>query len=178
MINALMAGTIPDIIILDLNMPVMNGLETADWLHKNFPGVHILMLTMYDSDLSLIRLLQKGIKGFLKKNSHTSELKFAIISIMQSGFYYSHQLTAKLVNLFYSDKKDEIPLQKSILSNDEVEFLKLSCSDLTYKEIARKMNVNFRTIDSLRNNLFVKLDVKSRVELVMMVIQNGMAPAL
>jgi two-component system, NarL family, invasion response regulator UvrY len=178
MINAFLAGIVPDIVILDLLMPVMDGFETADWLHKNFPKVHILMLTMYDSELSLIRLLQKGIKGFIKKNSPTAELKFAILSIMQSGFYYSHHITGKLVNLFYSGKKDDIPLQKTILSDQEIEFLKLSCSDLTYKEIAKAMNLNVRSIDSLRNNLFVKLDVRSRVGLAMMAIRNGLAPTL
>src|SRR5688500_3154501 len=70
MINAVTAGIIPDVAILDLNMPEMDGFETAEWLHKNFPQVHILMLTMYDSELSLIRLLQTGVKGFLKKDIH------------------------------------------------------------------------------------------------------------
>ncbi len=178
MITAFLSGTVPDIAILDLNMPVMDGLETADWLHKNFPKVHILMLTMYDSELSLIRLLQKGIKGFLKKNSHTSELKFAILSIMQSGFYYSNHITGKLINLFYGDKKSEIPLQRTMLTDREIEFLKLSCSDLTYKEIAKTMKLNIRSIDSLRNHLFAKLDVRSRVGLVMVAIKNGFAPVL
>lgn len=175
MINAFLAGTVPDIAILDLNMPVMDGFETADWLHKNFPKVHILMLTMYDSELSLVRLLQKGIKGFVKKNIHASELKFAILSIMQSGFYYSNHITGKLVNLFYGDKKDSMSLQKNILSDQEIEFLKLACSDLTYKEIAKNMRLNIRSIDSLRNHLFLKLDVKSRVGLAMVAVRNGFA---
>ena len=175
MIKAFLAGTVPDIVILDLNMPEMDGFETADWLHKNFPKVHILMLTMYDSELSLVRLLQKGIKGFVKKNIHASELKFAILSIMQSGFYYSNHITGKLVNLFYSDRKDSMPLQKNILSDREVEFLKLACSDLTYKEIARSMRLNIRSIDSIRNHLFLKLDVKSRVGLALVAIRNGFA---
>ncbi len=172
MINAFLTGIVPDIVILDLNMPVMDGFETADWLHKNFPRVHILMLTMYDSELSLVRLLQKGIKGFLKKNIPTSELKFAILSIMQSGFYYSNHITGKLVNLFYN-KEDSRPFQRTVLSDQEIEFLKLACSDLTYKEIAKSMSLNTRSIDSLRNHLFLKLDVKSRVGLAMIAIQNG-----
>jgi len=172
MINSFLTGTIPDIVILDLNMPVMDGFETADWLYKNFPRVHILMLTMYDSELSLVRLLQKGIKGFLKKNIPTSELKFAILSIMQTGFYYSNHITGKLLNLFYN-KEDGGPFQRAMLSDQEIDFLKLACSDLTYKEIAKNMSLNIRSIDSLRNHLFLKLDVKSRVGLAMIAIQNG-----
>jgi DNA-binding NarL/FixJ family response regulator len=173
MINAFLAGTIPDIVILDLSMPVMDGFETADWLCKNFPRVHILMLTMYDPELSLVRLLQKGIRGFLKKNTPTSELKFAILSIMQTGFYYSSHITGKLVNLFYN-KEDGRHLQRTCLSDQEIEFLKLACSDLTYKDIAKNMSVNIRSVDSLRNHLFQKLDVKSRVGLAMVAIKNGM----
>ena len=173
MITAFLSGTVPDIAILDLNMPEMDGFESADWLHKNFPRVHILMLTMYDSELSFIRLLQKGIKGFLKKNIPTSELKFAILSIMQSGFYYSNHITGKLINLFYSGKEDSMPLQKTLLSDQEIQFLKLACSDLTYKEIAKAMKLNARSIDSLRNHLFIKLDVKSRVGLAVVAMRNG-----
>jgi two-component system, NarL family, invasion response regulator UvrY len=93
------AGPVPDVVILDLNMPDMDGFETAEWMQKNFSQVHVLMLTMYDSELSLIRLLQAGVKGFLKKDVHPDELKFAIHSVVQSGYYYSNHTTGKLINL-------------------------------------------------------------------------------
>lgn len=167
------SGAIPDVVLLDLNMPDMNGFETAVWLQKNAPEVHVLMLTMYDSELSLIRLLQAGVKGFLKKDIHPSELKFAIQSVMQSGYYYSNHTTGKLVNLFRNNLEGINSLQKAILSDQEVEFLKLVCSDLTYKEIAQKMGLNPRSVDTLRDQLFIKLDVKSRVGLAMVAIRHG-----
>ena len=173
MISAVAAGIVPDVAILDLNMPELDGFETAEWLHKNFPEVHVLMLTMYDSELSLIRLLQTGVKGFLKKDVHPSELKFAITSVVQSGYYYSNHTTGKLVNLFRSNKEGNMNLQNTLLSDREVSFLRLACSDLTYKEIAEKMDLNPRSIDTLRDHLFVKLDVKSRVGLAMVAIKNG-----
>src|SRR5690348_8000765 len=80
---------LPDVLLLDLNMPQMDGFETAVWLRDKYPKIHVLMLTMYDSELTLIRLLQAGVKGFLKKDIEPSELKFAIHSVMQSGYYYS-----------------------------------------------------------------------------------------
>ena len=92
---------------------------------------------------------------------------------MQSGFYYSNHITGKLVNLFYGGKENRASLQKVLLSEQEIEFLKLSCSDLTYKEIAKAMKLNTRSIDSLRNHLFLKLDVKSRVGLAVAAMQNG-----
>src|SRR5689334_14387405 len=90
---------IPDVLLLDLNMPEMDGMETALWLQNKYPNLPIMMLTMYDSDLALIRLLQAGVKGFLKKDTHPSELHFAIQSVIHSGYYYSNSTTGKLVNL-------------------------------------------------------------------------------
>ncbi|MDP4260922.1 MAG: response regulator transcription factor [Bacteroidota bacterium] len=170
---AIKAGIIPDVVILDLNMPDMNGFETADWLQKNCPQVHVLMLTMYDSELSLIRLLQAGVKGFLKKDIHPDELKFAIHSVVQSGYYYSNHTTGKLVNLFRSNPDGHISVQNAILSDHEIQFLKLVCSDLTYKEVAQEMGLNPRSVDTLREHLFTKLDVRSRVGLAMLAIKHG-----
>ena len=173
LISAINGGVVPDVVILDLNMPEMDGFETAALLSKKFPNVHVLMLTMYDSELSLIRLLQSGVKGFLKKDIHPSELKFAIQTVVKSGYYYSNHTTGKLVSLFRNNTEGSLRLQNAMLSEQEISFLKLACSDLTYKEIAQKMGLNPRSIDTLRDHLFIKLDVKSRVGLAMVAIRNG-----
>ena len=151
----------------------MDGFETAKWIQENSPHVHVLMLTMYDSELSLIRLLHAGVKGFLKKDIHPDELKFAIHSVIQSGYYYSNHTTGKLVNLFRNKPEGNMSLHKAMLSEQEVEFLKYACSDLTYKEVAQRMGLNPRTVDTLRDQLFTKLDVKSRVGLAMVAIRHG-----
>ena len=80
---AISKDNLPDVVLLDLNMPEMNGFETATWLRDNHPSLHVLMLTMYDSELTLIRLLQAGVKGFLKKDIHPNELKYAIHSVIE-----------------------------------------------------------------------------------------------
>lgn len=171
--DAITAGNIPDVAILDLNMPQMDGFETAEWLRKNFPEVNVLMLTMYDSELSLIRLLQSGVKGFLKKDIHPAELNSAIRSVRQSGFYYSNHITGKMANFFKSKEDGSMYFHNLLLTDQELNFLKLTCTDLTYKEIAQKMGLNPRTIDTLRDHLFTKLDVKSRVGLAIVAIKNG-----
>ena len=173
LVDRIKSGTIPQVVILDLNMPVMDGFETAKWLQENFPQLQVLMLTMYDSELSLIRLLQAGVKGFLKKDIHPDELKFAIHSVMQSGYYYSNHTTGKLVNLFRNKPDGNLSLHKAMLTEQEVEFLKYACSDLTYKEVAQRMGLNPRTVDTLRDQLFTKLDVKSRVGLALVAIRHG-----
>ena len=121
----------------------------------------------------MIKLLQTGVKGFLKKDVHPSELNFAIHSVVQSGFYYSNHSTGKLVNLFRNNPDGNTGLQKALLSDQELNFLKLACSDLTYKEIAQQMSLNPRSVDTLRDGLFIKLDVKSRVGLAMVAIRHG-----
>jgi two-component system, NarL family, invasion response regulator UvrY len=176
--NEIIAGRVPDVLLLDLNMPGMNGFETAEWMHNHFPDVHILMLTMYDSELTMIRLLKSGVKGFLKKDIHPSELKFAIHSVMESGYYYSNHITGKLVNLFRNSSDNYQNVQKALLGEQEMTFLNLICSDLTYKEIAQKMGLNPRAIDTLRDQLFIKMDVKSRVGLAMVAIRHGLATFL
>ncbi len=163
----------PDVVLMDLNMPVLDGLETSVYLREKYPRMHVLMLTMYDSELTLIRLLQAGVKGFLKKDIEPSELKFAIHSVMQSGYYYSTQTAGRLANLFRNNVKDNQRLRNAMLDEQEITFLKLACTDLTYKEIAQSMKLTPRSVDGLRDHLFLKLDVKSRVGLAMVAIRHG-----
>lgn len=172
LINKLENEPTPDIIILDLNMPEMDGYETAKWLKEKHPDIKIIMLTMYDSEATLIRLLQVGVKGFLKKDTNPAELKHAINAVKEYGFYYSHNTTGKLMNLFRQDS--DAAIQKNFLTDQEVNFLKLVSSDLTYKEIAEELNMNPRTVDNLRDHLFDKLEVKSRVGLAIYAIRQGL----
>jgi len=171
--KAILSGLVPDIIILDVNMPHMDGYQTALWLNKHYPEINVLMLTIYDSGLSLIRLLQCGVKGFVKKDVHPKELKFAISSVIKTGFYYSQNTTGKVVRYFSKSDDGIMKLQKSTLTEEETMFFKLICTDLTYKEIAARMNLNHRTVDTMRDHLFERLDVRSRVGLVMIAIKNG-----
>ncbi|MBO9660395.1 MAG: response regulator transcription factor, partial [Chitinophagaceae bacterium] len=93
--------------------------------------------------------------------------------MVYSGFYYSSHTTGKLINLFRSNNEGMIPLHKSLLTAQEIQFMQMICSDLTYKEVAQKMGLNPRSVDTLRDALFVKLDVKSRVGLAMLAIRHG-----
>lgn len=162
----------PTLAIIDYNMPEMNGLECATWMKTHYPNVPILMLTMYDTELMLIKLLQAGVKGFMKKDIHPNELQKAIHSVINDGFYYSIHTSAKLAGFF--TERESIPFWDKILTEQDLIFLKLVCSELTYKEIALEMNMNPRTVDSLRDAMFEKLDVKSRVGLTMYAIKHGL----
>ncbi len=173
LIKAISDGYIPDVILLDLNMPGLDGFETAKWLHQNHPKIHILILTMYDSEIALIRLLKAGVKGFLKKDVHPTELRAALNSIAENGFYYSHDTTGKLANLFQKNPDNHSFIEKAMLTEKELAFLRLASTDLTYKEIASELNITPRAIDGYRDSLFDKLDVKSRVGMAIYAVKNG-----
>jgi two-component system, NarL family, invasion response regulator UvrY len=166
-------GKMPHIVLLDLNMPLMDGYETARWLYQKHPYIKILVLTMYDSEIALIRLLQLGVRGFLKKDIHPSELRRALISVAEDGYYYSHNTTGKLGSLFQKSNGRSSSIEKAMLNDVEIAFLKLASTELTYKEIAHKMRMTPRAIDGFRDNLFEKLDVKSRVAMAIYSIKNG-----
>lgn len=165
---------LPEVVLLDMNMPEMDGYETAIWLRDNHPEINVLMLTMYDSELALIRLLQVGVRGFLKKDIHPSELVNAIKAVHEQGFYYSSHTSSKLASLFRDSTDKNGLLNKVMLDVQEIEFLKLACTEMTYKEIAQQMNLNPRSIDGIRDNLFSRLDVKSRVGLALYAIRHGL----
>lgn len=173
MIGLFKTGLMPDLVLLDLNMPKMDGFETAVWLQKNHPAVKILVLTMYDSEIALIRLLQVGVKGFLKKDIHPAELRTALISVAENGYYYAQNTTGKLASLFEKNHSNQTSFEKAMLTPTEIDFLKLASTELTYKEIADQMKITPRVIDGYRDSLFEKLDVKSRVGLAIYAVKSG-----
>ena len=173
LVNSLSDSVRPNVILLDLNMPEMDGFETAKWLFKVHPEINILILTMYDSEIALIRLLQAGVKGFLKKDTHPNELRVALKAVSAGGYYYSQDTTGKLANLFQRDFENQHFVEKAILSEKEIEFLRLASTDKTYKEIASELKISPRAIDGYRDTLFEKLDVKSRVGLAIYAVKNG-----
>lgn len=166
-------GRKPDVVLLDLNMPRMDGFETSKWLSRNHPDIKILVLTMYDSETALIRLLQDGVRGFLKKDAHPNELKHALVTVAEDGYYYTGNTHGKLSAWFRKSKDSRGSLDKNLLSEREIDFLKLASTDMTYKEIAMKMNVSTRNVDNYRDLLFEKLDVKSRVGLAVFAVRSG-----
>ncbi|MBC7937817.1 MAG: response regulator transcription factor [Rhizobacter sp.] len=173
LVSLVALGNHPDLVILDLNMPIMDGYETAKWLRQNSPTTKILVLTMYDAEITLIRLLQEGVRGFVKKDIHPNELHKAISAVIEQGYYYSNQTNAKLSNVFFKTFETKSSLEKGMLTQTEIEFLKLVSSDMTYKEIASTLYLSPRTIDHYRETLFAKLDVKSRVGLAIYAIKSG-----
>jgi DNA-binding NarL/FixJ family response regulator len=158
---------IPDLVLMDINMPIMNGLETTQWINENHPKVNVLALTIEEDENTILKMLRLGAKGYLLKDVDKKTLEMALLKIMDTGFYHSSNVTDILMNSLMGKSKNKIEFKST-----EIEFLNLVCSELTYKEIADKMSLSPKTIDGYRDHLFAKLNVKNRVGLVLFAIKN------
>lgn len=169
-IDKIKTGIKPDIILLDISMPVMDGFETALWIKDNLPKSRVLVLSVSDNESAVIRMINSGARGYLLKDSKPAVLKQAFDNVRDRGFYSNDLMNStKIWNAQHSSR-----ISKPIFISDrEKEFLQLACSDLTYKEIADRMHSSPRTIDNYRDNLFFKFDIKSRVGLVLFAIKEG-----
>ena len=164
----------PDIVLMDINMPKKDGYDTTLWLKRNKPDIKVLALSMYDDENAIIRMLKNGAKGYILKDTEPAELKMAINALLTKGFYYSEMVTGKLVHTINAMDEPESEIKNSLgLNEREILFLKLTATEMTYKEIAGQIHLSPRTIDGYRDALFEKLDIKSRVGLVMFAIKNG-----
>jgi two-component system, NarL family, invasion response regulator UvrY len=160
----------PDIILLDVSMPHMDGFETAQWITTNLPLAKILVLSMFDDEKSIIKMIRNGAKGYILKDSSPQELEVALKDVVERGYHYSDLVNGKLIHAVNKLEEDEECLP--VFSSREVEFLKLACSEMTYKEIANIMYLSVRTVEGYRDNLFEKLHLKTRVGLVLHAIKN------
>jgi two-component system, NarL family, invasion response regulator UvrY len=174
LIRQLQNSRLPDIILLDINMPEMDGYDTACWLRRNFPEIKVLALSMYDTDSAIVRMLKNGAKGYVLKDTDAGVLKVALDSVLEKGFYYTDMVTGKLIHTISTLDDPEMRMRRLLALNErELEFMKHVCTEWTYKEIADRMNLSPRTIDGYRDALFEKLNVRTRVGLAMYAVRSG-----
>jgi len=162
----------PSVVLLDINMPEMNGFETAIWIKNNEPNIKILVLSMMDDDSSIIKMLHYGIKGYILKDSKPAILRKALEEVTQRGFFFNDVVSGKMLHLVNKTEAEK-QNQPLVLSEREIHFLKLCCTEKSYKEIAESMGIGARSVETLRSNMFEKLETLSRVGLVMYSIRNG-----
>ncbi len=162
---------LPQVCVLDINMPEMNGYETAAAIRDHYPAIRTLALSMYDNEFSVIKMLRSGAAGYVLKNAEPAELSRAITDVHKHGFYHSELVTGRLLRALHDRNT-------GLLSLTEIEeqFLALCCSELTYKEIADRMFKSPRTVDGYREDLFKRLGITSRTGLVLYALKTGIAP--
>jgi DNA-binding NarL/FixJ family response regulator len=161
---------LPEVILMDINMPHMDGYAATKWVTQTYPSVKVLALSMYDEDKPIIGMLKSGAGGYLLKESKTTDLITAIKTIAAHGYFMNNLVSGKLIRSLQEKKPAKTEVEE--LSANELKFLQLSCSELTYKEIADQMNLSPHTIDNYREALFHRFEIKSRTGLVLFAIKN------
>jgi two-component system, NarL family, invasion response regulator UvrY len=164
----------PDVVLLDVNMPGQDGYTVAGKLRKSNPVIKIIAVTMNDDEPAIIKMIKLGARGYVLKDSDPEELLMAIDDVYNKGYYYSDYVSKTMANsINYHNKWDRETTTMEKLTQREVNFLELVCNDYSYKDIAERMNVSVRTVDGYRDSLFQKINVRTRVGLVIYAIKNG-----
>lgn len=164
---------VPDVVLLDISMPIMDGFETAKWIKETHPNVLIMALSMQEDEQSLIKMIKNGSKGYMLKNVHPLELENALNSLVKNGHFFPEWAASKV---FTSIREDTIDASSKLnLSEREIEFLKYTVTEMNYKEISEKMFCSPRTVENYRDSLFEKLELKTRVGLAVYALKNGYA---
>lgn len=155
---------IPNIVLMDVNMPILNGIKATKWLQKNYPEVKVLALTMNDDEPIIINMLCAGACGYLLKDIHPDTLLKALNNVIKTGVYYTDDITQTLIKA-----KKQKPI---VLKDRELHFLTLACTEMNYKQIADKMCLSYKTIDGYREVLFDKFNVSSRIGMVLYALKE------
>jgi two-component system, NarL family, invasion response regulator UvrY len=170
-VDMVQQGIKPAVVILDIQMPLMNGEETALWIKRHHPEIKILVLTMHDDESNIIRMIRAGAKGYILKDADPSQLRIALDQVKDNLDYQSELVSSAFRRIALGE---QAPLSGLIhFTEREKQFIKLACSELTYKEIADKMSCSVRTIDGHRDDVFAKLGIKNRIGLALFAIKTG-----
>jgi DNA-binding NarL/FixJ family response regulator len=165
----------PDIILMDLKMPVKDGIETTKYLNKHFPAIRILILTMYEDERFVGHLMDSGANGYLLKSTDPEEIKQGIMDVMKTGFYLNNFVNRVLIKKNYSKQKFNPNLNSEVVISDrEKEVLSLVCLEYTAQEIAQKMDISARTVEAIKDRLMERFGVKNSVGLVFFAMKNSL----
>ncbi|WP_338874754.1 response regulator transcription factor [Spirosoma sp. SC4-14] len=165
---------LPDVVLLDLSMPELNGVETTKLIHKDYPTLKIIILSVYGEDRFVTHLMDLGVNAYLFKNAEPLEVERAIRAVIETDFYFNEAFLSALKNRMLVKKPrrlltDDLP---ATLTAREIEVLNLICKQLTAPEIAERLSVSIRTVDGHRANLLEKTNSRNTAGLVLFAIKN------
>ncbi|MCW3103855.1 MAG: response regulator transcription factor [Bacteroidetes bacterium] len=162
----------PDVLLLDLKMPEMDGFRVTEQLGKLYPEIRILVLSMYLHNATLLWLLEKGARGFLFKDSDISTVTVAISSVMETGYYFNDHISQKMVKELMRNNTISPDFTPVVLSLREIEIIRLICQELTNKEIAMQLFISARTVDGHKEKILRKTKAKNVIGIVMYAVRN------
>lgn len=158
---------VPDLVLMDINMPILNGIETTEFLKNNFPKIKVLALSIEEDENTILKMLRAGAKGYLMKDTKKEILEEALKQVMEKGHYHTNTVTQILVGSLNKEDEEE-------LKEREIEFIKLACTEMNYKEIAETMFLSHKTIEGYRDSLYKKLNIKNRMGLMLYAIKHNL----
>lgn len=158
---------VPDLVLMDIKMPILNGIETAEILKKEFPKVKILALSIEEDEYTILKMLRAGASGYLMKDTKKDILEEALQEVMENGYYYTNTVTQILMDSLESTVDTE-------LKEKEIEFIKLACTEMSYKEISETMCCSYKTVEGYRDAVHKKLKIKNRIGLVLFAIHHNL----
>lgn len=165
--------SMPNVVLCDLKMPIKDGIDATKLITKNFPGIRVIILTMYEDERFVGHLMDCGAAGYLLKSTDPAEIKRAITDVMRTGFYLNPFVNKVLIKKNYSKQKFNPSLTSEVvLSEREKEVLTLVCMEFTASEIAQKMSISARTVEAIKDRLMERFGVKNSVGLVFYAMKN------
>jgi len=164
----------PDVILLDLKMPEMDGIEVIKRIRVSHPDIKILMLTTYNDEHFILHLLELGANGYLLKNAEPDEIKKAIHFIHENDYYFNHLVSSTMLRAIMRKNGNGSKSPDAVKLNErELDVLKFICKELTAGEIAEKIFLSARTVEGIRANLIEKVGAKNTAGLVLYAVKNG-----
>lgn len=168
-----LATRTPDVILMDIKMPEMDGMQTTAHIHQNFKDIKVLALSMHNEDKYIVDMMKAGASGYLLKNAEPEEIIEAISTVYNKGFYFNEHLSVTLIKQLVGPGQADAGQQGIELNDREVEVLKLVCQEYSNQEIADKIFLSVRTVEGYRARLFEKTGSKNLVGLVIFAIKRG-----
>ncbi|MFT3749458.1 MAG: response regulator transcription factor [Agriterribacter sp.] len=174
LLNGLSAAE-PDVVLMDLRMPVKDGIEATKTISKDFPKIHVIVLTMYEDERFVSHLMENGANGYLLKSADPSEIKKAIVEVVTKGYYLNNFVNKVLLKKSHARTKTIPSLNSEIVVSDkEREVLRLLCMEFTATEIAQKMDISPRTVEAIKDRLMARFNVKNTAGLVFFAVRNNL----
>ncbi len=162
-----------DVVLLDLKMPEMDGMETLKPLKEQYPDLKIVVLTMFDEEHFILHMMESGANGYLLKNAEPQEIKTAIHSVYENEYYFNDLVNTTLLRKVVQQKKAPRFKEEIKLNERETEILQLICQEYTAAEIGQKVFLSTRTVEGIRSSLLEKIGVRNTAGLVMYAVKNG-----
>ena len=165
----------PDVVLMDLRMPGKDGMETTKLLTKQYPQIHIIVLSMYEDERFVSHMMENGANGYLLKNAEPQEIRRAIMDVHEKGYYLNNFVNRILLKKSHSKQKMVPSLTNEItLSDKERDVLKFICMEFTAQEIAQKMEISPRTVEAIKDRLMERFGSKNTAGLVFFAVKNNL----